>query len=278
MSKIKFVTDSTAYIDQSFIDKHNIDIVPLSVNFEGSVKDEGLPGEFHTFFEKLSKSSDFPTTSQPAIGRFVDVFKKALDEGYEVIAITLSSKLSGTFNSANAAANMLDSSKISVIDSLTAVANLKFLVEKGIILAEQGLSRQEIVDKLEEQKKRSGIRLTVATLDYLKKGGRLTTAEAMIGSLLNIKPIIGLVDGKLEPLSKVRGKKKALEKIIEDVPAHVSTIGICHISAFGEAKTLKELIQNRFPNATIGIYEIGPSYRISFRFRSHWNLLYVLMK
>src|SRR5690606_550594 len=119
MSKIKIVTDSTAYIDKSFIEANNIDIVPLSVNFEGSVEDEGLPGSFDSFFEKLSRSSDFPTTSQPSIGTFTEVFSKAIKDGYEIIAITISSKLSGTFNSANAAASIVDSSKISVIDSLT---------------------------------------------------------------------------------------------------------------------------------------------------------------
>ncbi len=258
MSKIKFVTDSTAYIDKPFIQKHNIGIVPLSVNFEGSVEDEGLPGSFDSFFERLSKSSDFPTTSQPPIGKFVDVFKKAIEEGYEVIVITISSKLSGTFNSACAAANMIDPSKISVIDSLTSVANLKALVEKAIMLSENGLSREQIVREIEDQKNRSTIRLTVGTLDYLKKGGRLSSAEAMIGSLLNIKPVIGLIDGKLEPLYKVRGKKKAMEKMIEDIQPNPYTIGICHIGIMNEALEYKKLLQERFPNAHIEIYDIGP--------------------
>jgi len=258
MSKIKFITDSTAYIHKSFIEKYNIDIVPLSVNFEGSVEDEGLPGDFDIFFERLSKSSDFPTTSQPSIGRFVNVFKKALEDGYEVIAITISSKLSGTFNSASAAATMVDTSKVSVVDSLTTAANLKALVEKAIELSEKGLSRQQIVDEIEEQKKRTSIRLTVATLDYLKKGGRLSSAGAMIGSLLNIKPIIGLIDGKLEPLSKVRGKKKAMDKMLEDIPSNAFTIGICHIGVMDEALEYQRIIQERFPNANTEIYELGP--------------------
>jgi DegV family protein with EDD domain len=258
MSKIKFVTDSTAYIDKSFIEKYGIDIVPLSVNFGGTVEDEGLPGDFDAFFEKLSKSSDFPTTSQPSIGRFADVFKKAVEEGYEVIAITISSKLSGTFNSASAAASMVNSSDIFVIDSLTTAANLKALVEKAITLSEEGRSTKEIVEAIEEQKKRTSIRLTVATLDYLKKGGRLSSAGAIIGSLLNIKPIIGLIDGKLEPLSKVRGKKKAMDKMLEDIPANTSTIGICHIGIMDEALEYEKIIQERFPNANTEIYELGP--------------------
>lgn len=258
MSKIKFITDSTAYIDKSFIEQNNLDIVPLSVNFEGSIEDEGFPGDFDLFFDKLSKSSDFPTTSQPPVGRFIDAFEKALEDGYEIIAITMSSKLSGTFNSANTAANLVDSSKISVIDSLTAVANLYSLIKQGIILSEKGASRKEIVDAIEEQKKNMGIRLTVGSLDYLKKGGRLSSAEAAIGSLLNIKPIIGLIDGKLEALTKVRGKKKAMEKMIQDIHSNAHTISICHIGIMDKALEYENRIREFFPNANINIYELGP--------------------
>jgi len=153
---------------------------------------------------------------------------------------------------------MVDISKVSVVDSLTTAANLKALVEKAIELSESGLSRQQIVDEIEEQKKRTSIRLTVSTLDYLKKGGRLSSAGAMIGSLLNIKPIIGLIDGKLEPISKVRGKKKALDKMLEDIPYNVSTIGICHIGIMDAALEYQKIIQERFPNASTEIYELGP--------------------
>lgn len=258
MSKIKIVTDSTAYIEKSFIEKHNVSIVPLSVNFEGSVQDEGYPGEFEGFFEKLSKSSDFPTTSQPSIGAFSEVFTKAIEEGFEVITITISSKLSGTFNSASAAATIVDKSKISVVDSLTSAANLKALVEKAITMSQDGLSREQIVAEIERMKQNTGIRLTVATLDYLKKGGRLSSAEALIGSLLNIKPVIGLIDGKLEPIAKVRGKKKAMEQMVQDIPSTSTLISICHINILDEAKEYETLIRQRFPNAKTTISELGP--------------------
>lgn len=260
MSKIKIITDSTAYIDKSFIEEHNIDIVPLAINFEGLVEDEGLPGNFDIFFDRLSKSSDFPITSQPSIGRFVKAFKNALKDGYEIIVITMSSKLSGTFNSANAAAEIVDltGNKISVLDSLTTVANLKFLIEKAVFLAEKGVPAKQIVKEIETQKKYMGIRLTVSTLEYLKKGGRLTTTEAMIGSLLNVKPIIGLIDGELKALNKVHGKKKAMEKMLEDVPPNVSHISISHIEILEEAKRYEKLVRERFPKAQTEICEVGP--------------------
>ncbi len=260
MPKIKIITDSTAYIDESFIKIHNIDVVPLTVNFEGIVEDEGFPGDFSTFFDKLSKSSGFPTTSQPPVGRFTETFENALKDEHEIIAITMSSKLSGTFNSANTAAKIVDPDRIriSVIDSLTTVANLKFLIKKAVFLAREGTSMKQIVREIETQKNHMGVRLTVSTLEYLKRGGRLSATEAMIGSLLNIKPIIGLIDGELKALSKVHGKKKAMEKMLEDVPSNVSYISICHIEILEEAKKYEKLIQQRFPDAKTEICEVGP--------------------
>ncbi len=260
MSKIKIVTDSTAYIDKLFIETHNIGIVPLAVNFEESINDEGFPGDFSAFFDRLSKSPNFPTTSQPSVGKFAKIFKDALQDGYEIIAITMSSKLSGTFNSASAAAKITDPTKdrISVIDSLTTAANLKFLIKKAIFLIEKGSSMEQIVKEIEVQKKHMGIRLTVSTLEYLKRGGRLSTTEAMIGSLLNIKPIIGLIDGELKALNKVHGKKKAMDKMLEDVPSNVSHISICHIEILEKAKEYEKLIQERFPKAKTEICEVGP--------------------
>ncbi|MCK9267778.1 MAG: DegV family protein [Alkaliphilus sp.] len=260
MCKIKIVTDSTAYIDKLFIEKHDIGIVPLAVNFEESIKDEGLPGDFGVFFDRLSKSPDFPTTSQPPVGKFAKIFKDALQDGYEIIAIIMSSKLSGTFNSASTAAKIVDptENKISLIDSLTTAANLKFLIKKAVSLAKKGASMKQIVEKIEMQKRHMGIRLTVSTLEYLKRGGRLSTTEAMIGSLLNIKPIIGLIDGELKALNRAHGKKKAMDKMLEDVPANVSHISICHIEILEKAKEYEKLIQKRFPEAKTEICEVGP--------------------
>lgn len=260
MPKIKIVTDSTAYIDESFIKIHNIDVVPLTVNFEETIEDEGFPGNFSTFFCKLSKSLDFPKTSQPSIGRFAEVFRNALKDEYEIIVITMSSKLSGTFNSACTAARIVDpdKTKISVIDSLTTVANLEFLIKRAILLAKKGTSKKQITEEIEMQKKYMGIRLTVSTLEYLKRGGRLSTTEAMIGSLLNIKPIIGLIDGNLEALNKVHGKKKAMERMLEDVPQNVSHISVCHVEILEEAKRYEKLIQERFPEIKTEIREVGP--------------------
>ncbi len=260
MPKIKIITDSTAYIDKSFIKAHNIGIVPLAIGFGESIKDEGFPGDFDAFFDRLSKSSDFPTTSQPPVGRFVKVFENALKDGYEIIAIIMSSKLSGAFNSASIAAKIVDptETKISIIDSLATSALLKFLIEEAVSLTKKGVPMKQIIEKIETQKRNMGARITVSTLEYLKRGGRLSTTEAVVGSLLNIKPIIGLVDGELRALNKVRGQKRVMEKMVEDIPPNTFYICICYIKIMEEIEEYKKLIQKRFPKAKIEMCEIGP--------------------
>lgn len=255
---IRIITDSTAYLERDFAEANHITIVPLSIEFEGQSEVEGYPGEFDAFFQRLAKSTDFPTTSQPSVGAFQAVFEQGLEQGHELIVLTLSSKLSGTYNSAWTAASLVDAGRISVIDSLTAAANLRFLVELALDLIAEGKTRDEVVDKLNREKYKMGIRLTVGTLDYLKKGGRLSSGEAFLGSLLNIKPIIALVDGKLEPAGKVRGRKKAIEKLIEEIPATAARISIAQIDALDEAHEVKELLESRFPHALIDICELGP--------------------
>lgn len=258
MSNIRIVTDSTAYITKEYADINNIDIVPLLVDFEGNTDYEGYPGEFEEFYEKLKVSESFPKTSQPSTGAFAQVFKKAVEKDEEVIAIVISSKLSGTYNSASVAGEMVASNKISVIDSETTVSNLRILVERAKELAASGVSREEIVNTINEEKKRTGVNLTVDTLEYLKKGGRLSTGRALIGSILNIKPIISLIDGALMPTGKARGKSKAVEMMISNIPDNVTNISICHIFNMEEAEEVKGILEAKYPRLNITIDVIGP--------------------
>lgn len=258
MAHIKIVTDSTAYITKDYAKSNEIDIVPLTVDFEGQTGIEGFPGEFESFFNRLKQSESFPQTSQPSIGLFAQVFKKAVENGDEVIAIVISSKLSGTYNSAAAAANMVAPNKISVIDSETTVSNLRMLVERAKELSASGVSREEIVEIINNEKRRTGVNLTVDTLEYLKKGGRLSSGQAFIGSILNIKPIIALTDGQLVPTGKARGKSKAIEMMISNIPDNVEKISICHIFNMEESLEIKEILKHKFPGVDVTIDVLGP--------------------
>lgn len=258
MTNIQIVTDSTAYLTKDEINKYNIKVVPLLVHFQGQDDYEGLPGEFEEFFDRLKESEDFPTTSQPSAGAFAKIFQDAVDQGQEVVAILISSKLSGTYNSAVLGADMVDSDKITVIDSQTSVANMKHMVIQAQNMALQGKKRQEIVDYVEEQKTKMGIYLTVDTLNYLKKGGRLSSTQAFVGSILNVKPILKLEDGVIKPVGKVKGKRKAIEMMLENVPRDAKTIYIPHIFNEQEAEKVKEILQERLPKAKVELTILGP--------------------
>ncbi len=259
MSAIEIITDSTAYLDESYILNNPISIVPLSVHFDGEVEKEGLPGTFDSFYEKLKTSKNFPTTSQPSAGEFLQAYEKALDAGQEIIVLTISSGISGTYHSAYTAVELSGASdRISVIDSQTTAGNLKALVQMAVDLAAEGLSRQEIVSRIEAQKLKSGIRLTVATLEYLKKGGRLSNAGALIGNLLNIKPVLGLLEGTVKPVSKARGKKKAVQQMVDAIPDNAYLIHVAHALAAEEAQELSKEVAARFPMAKVFVSELGP--------------------
>lgn len=258
MTKIMIITDSTAYIEKKYAIENNVKIVPLVINFNNRVFKEGYPDEIDTFYDELEESNEFPKTSQPPVGEFKEVFELAINQGYEVIVITLSSHLSGTYNSAMLAAQMVDEEKITVIDSLTAVSNLKHLVYRAVDLVKEGKDREFIVNEINSIKLRSSAALTVESLEYLKRGGRLSNAQALIGSILNIKPIIGLIDGKLLSLDKVRGKKKAIQTIVSQIPENAKKISVCHIKNIEEAMALKDKLQNKFPNAEVTIDQISP--------------------
>lgn len=259
MPKIKVITDSTGYITREYAEKENIAIVPLNYVFGEETGKEPFPGEFDEFYNKLSTTKLFPSTSQPAAGEFLDAFNKAFEEGYdEIIAIVLSSKLSGTYNSAVLAKNMLENKMITIVDSQMAASNLRFLVEDAVKMAKEEKTSREIENHLNYKKMKMHVYLTTETLEYLSRGGRLSAVQATVGNLLNIKPIIELNNGELKLLEKLRGKNKALSAIIDKVPSNVEKIGVCHVLDVEDARKLKNKLEEMFPNAAITIDELGP--------------------
>lgn len=259
MGKIKIVTDSTSYMDKEYALEEKVSVVPLNYVFGGESFVEGFKGEFDEFFKKMETTDLFPTTSQPAAGDFFQVYTKAFEEGYdEIIVIVLSSKLSGTYNSAILAKNMLEDKMISIIDSESAASNMRFLVEDAVNMAKEGKSGKEIVEFIEKKKKTMDILITPWTLEYLARGGRMSSLQSAIGNILNIKPIIKLIDGKLELLEKVRGRNNALTKVMSYIPDDVEKISICHILNLVEALKIKGSLEKKYPQAIITVDDLGP--------------------
>ena len=210
--KTKIITDSTADLLPQWREK--VSVVPLTLNFGEEVYVDGVTIGHKEFYEKLVETDTLPTTSQASPAAFADVFSR-LRKGEEAVVITLSASLSGTYQSAMIAAADFDN--IYVVDSRSAAIGGGILVARAIELAEQGLGGKEIATTLEEEKNKIVLMALVDTLEYLKRGGRVSKTVAFAGSILNIKPVIALDEGKIVMLGKARGSKQGNNLLVQQI-------------------------------------------------------------
>lgn len=211
---IKIVIDTSADYTLEEIKERDFSLVPMTVFLNGQTYIEGVNLERDDFYEMLETSVEFPKTAQPSPQKFLDVFEEAKANGDSVICILLSSKLSGTCQSAHLAKDMAEYDDIYIIDSLSAASGIKLMADYARKLANEGLSACEIAQKVEAMKSRVTILAGLDTLEYLYKGGRLSKASAIIGAAAHIKPIITVKDGAVEVIGKAIGKAKATANII----------------------------------------------------------------
>jgi DegV family protein with EDD domain len=257
---IKLVTDSTAYLPQATVQKYDIRVVPLCVHFGKEAFKEGVEMSNETFYARLQNAADLPTTSQPSAGDFLEVFQALA--GHEIIAVTISQKLSGTWSSAMAAARMLPEAQITVIDSRSTSAGLQMMVEAAAQAIEAGASSEEVIALIEEIKAKMYLLFVVDTLEYLAKGGRIGNAKAFLGTLLKVKPILILEDGAIEPLEQVRSKRKAVSRMLElieerlDGQAPQAQVSVVQVPV--EAEAVAQEIVERLGCARPVINELGP--------------------
>ena len=211
---VKIIVDSTADMIPQV--EERVSIVPLTVTFGEKEYVSGVDIDSQKFYEMLVESDVLPTTSQATPFAFSEAFEEAVAQGFDVVCLTCSGKLSGTHQSAVIAAAEYGSS-VHVVDSNTIAIGLGILVEYALQLVDQGLSAEEITWKLLQ--KRDDIRLLalVDTLEYLKKGGRISAAAAIAGGLLNIKPVITLTGGEIKVLGKARGSKQANNLLVQEI-------------------------------------------------------------
>ncbi|WAW15821.1 DegV family protein [Peptostreptococcus equinus] len=212
---VKLVIDSASDISKKEADKLGLIFLPLSVFFGEDKYLDSIDLSSEKFYELLEQNDDLPKTSQVTPYEFGEKFKNLIDEGHDVVAITLSSKLSGTYSSAVIAAGEFDENRIFIVDSLNATVSVRILIEYAISLVEQGLSAKEIYTKLEEKKNKIRMFFVMETLEYLYKGGRLSKLEAMAGNLLSVKPILTIKDGLVTRVAKARGYKKACQMLVD---------------------------------------------------------------
>jgi len=260
MAEIRIVTDSTAFLPQEKLDEYKIKVVPLYVNFSDEIIIDGSI-ENKVFFAKMRQSSKLPFTSQPSPGDFVKAYESIINNGDEVISIHISSGMSGTVESAASATKMLASDSISVVDSCSTSAGLAMLVIAAAKAIKEGKTRNEITTMLEKLKKKIKIYFVPATLEYLKKGGRIGGAQALLGTILQIKPVLMIKNGKVDVFDKVRTMKKALRRIVDELPEkaeRIQELAILQAEAEETVVTLKNLIEERLPGIRPEIFELSP--------------------
>ncbi|SHK21435.1 EDD domain protein, DegV family [Anaerobranca californiensis DSM 14826] len=214
--KIKFVVDSTCDVPKELVEKYNIAVVPLTVQWMGETFRDGVDMTSDEFYDKLVKVDDHPKTSQPPVGEFYEVYKRALEEGYEkIISIHITSGFSGTCQSAETAAEMVERDKVEIIDSKSACMGAGWLVIKGIEAMEKGLDFSGIIAEIKKAIETTRVVIYLDTLEYAIRGGRISKLKGIVGSLLNVKPVIYFEDGMVKEYTKSRGKNKAIESFID---------------------------------------------------------------
>ena len=216
---VKIIIDSASDVVAAYCEKNGIGFAPLKTTLNGKEYRDGIDIVPDDFYAMLESNKELAHTSQVNASEFGELFEKAVSEGHEVLAITISSGISGTFQSARIAAADFPG-KVFVVDSLTASAGEQVLLARAIALRDEGKSAAEIFAELEELKHRVRLFLRVETLEYLKRGGRISKTSAMVGSLLNIKPVITMnAEGKLETVGKARGIKQSHQMMNENILA-----------------------------------------------------------
>lgn len=214
---IKLIVDSTYDFTKEEADALGIDIVALKTQLDGIEYKDRTQLKCEEFYDLLAESDDFPKTSQPSPEDFINAYKPYVENKDEIIVFCVSSKLSGTCQSALLAKDIIEYENMHVVDALTGSHAGRLIVEKAIDEINKGKSFEEVVAIIEEYKGRTRLYAVVDTLEYLQKGGRVSMTSAFVGSLLKFKPILKVIDGKLEAIDKKRGMKKAIDAMIEQI-------------------------------------------------------------
>ncbi len=262
--KIAIVTDSTAYLPKDVRERLGIRMIPLSVIFGDETYREEIDMTADEFFVKIKQNPKLPTTSQPSVGEFVDLFTAIREEGYDaVISIHLSSGISGTYQGAVTAGTMVDGLRVYAYDSEISCMAQGFYAIEAAEMAKAGKMPEEILARLDEMKRTLRAYFMVDDLSHLQRGGRLTGAQAFIGGLLQIKPLLHFENKVIVPFEKIRTRKKAVQRIEElfdedadkGVPLKAAII---HANQPDEASRWRDELSARYPHVEFSISYFGP--------------------
>lgn len=259
---LRIVVDSVSDIPRSLADEFGIIVVPLQVIFEDASYKDGQDLDSSAFFKKVAMAGKLPTTAQVTPGEFVEVFRRELDEGNELLVITMSSALSGTHNAARTAAEFLETERITLFDSRSVTFAYGLIAVLAARMIRDGADKVSVCRQIGYMIANQESRFIVDTLDYLRRGGRLTGGEAFIGGLLNVKPILRITDGVLRAEEKVRGRKKAIRYIcdwlaMEKIDLSDKTIALYHADDRDYLNDLEKALREQFKLGEVIYSEVG---------------------
>jgi DegV family protein with EDD domain len=247
MPNIAIVTDSTAYIPADLVKKHNLTVTPQVLIWEGETFQDGVDIQPDEFYARLKTAKSMPTTSQVTPITMKTTFESLIEKGYDVLGIFLSAKLSGTIQSAIQAKEMMEKAgeKVTYVDSNTTAMAMGFQVLTVARAVEDGADMKEAVALAEKAREHTGVYFAVDTLEFLHRGGRIGTAKRFLGTALNVKPVLAVIDGHVEAVEQIRTKKKAVDRVFELVSEQTKgkmpiLLATLHASAEEEAKALLE--------------------------------------
>ncbi len=261
--KVAVVVDSTANLPSELVQQYDLNVIPLNVIWSGESYRDGIDITTAEFYDRLAHSSESPTTSQPSVGDFLALFKELAETAEGIVCVTISSDLSGTYASATGAVEMMEGFPIEVIDSRTTSMAQGYVAleaaraaEAGADLTEAAAAARRIVDRL-------SLYFAVDTLEYLHRGGRIGGAKRLIGSVLSIKPVLEITDGRIEPKASVRTKRKALQFLLDLAVETMSGqsdlhLAVLHSVAPDEARWLGEELQQMLNPVELVYGELSP--------------------
>jgi len=264
MSKVAVVTDSVTYIPNELLEKYNITVVPQILVWGEQTYEDGIDIQPDEFYRRLSNAKVMPTTAQAPVAKMHKIFSTLLEQDYSVLGVFISSKLSGTIESAKEGRTMLGSGqeKVEIVDSESAAMAEGFQALAAARAALDGASLAECKAVAEKARENSGIYFVVDTLEFLHRGGRIGGAARLLGTALNLKPILAVKDGKVEAIERIRTKGKAMERMVEIIAEQcagkATRLATLHANAPDEAKKVIESAASRL-NVTEKIFtEVSP--------------------
>lgn len=266
MSKVALVTDSTAYIPAELSKQSAIYTVPLQVIWGDETQRDGIDITPEAFYTRLQSARVLPTTSQPSPAAFKSIYEELLSQGYQILSVHISSKLSGTIDSAQQAKAMLPQAPIEIVDSELTSMGMGYPVLLAARAAEQGATLKECKTLAEQACRNSGIIFAVNTLEFLHRGGRIGGAAAFLGTALNLKPLLELRGGRIEAVERIRTMSKATERLLDLIEQRVGSrtpirLAAVHAGARELAETLLEKARTRFSISSVSqtsIAEVSP--------------------